>query len=299
MGKRIEALQAGRGIAALAVVVLHAHLYNPKYAIFALGVYGVDFFFLLSGFIIYHVYSAREMKLRAYAKSRAIRIFIPYLPIGFASALAYAASHHTGWSWFASLTLLPADSRPALAVAWSLQREMVFYCLAAAFFASRSPLAAAALWAIAIIARHLFSKPLGSVETVVFGWQNVEFVAGMYLARLAPTNLLHRIRAPRALCYMGDASYSIYLAHLPVMAVLWRLGMPPLGLVTIPVGAGILYHHMVEKPGLRWAERLTGERDHASIAANALQVPGVPALTHDQPILPPAEGLTFQQISPT
>jgi exopolysaccharide production protein ExoZ len=261
-GQRIEALQAGRGLAALAVVVLHAHLYNPKHAILAFGVYGVDFFFLLSGFIIYHAYSTRELKLAAYAKSRAMRIFVPYLPIGIATALAYAASHHTGWSWFASLTLLPAEGRPALSVAWSLQREVIFYVLAAAFFASRNPLSCAGLWAVAIIARNAIPPALTPVESVVFGLQNLEFVGGMYLAKLPTAGLLRRIRVPRALCYMGDASYSVYLAHLPIMAVLWRIGVPPIGLVVIPVGAGILYHHMVEKPGLRLVGRMLGKRRH-------------------------------------
>ena len=61
----INSLQVFRGIAALAVVAHHAALSTDAFVqslpggwlrVFDLGAFGVDFFFVLSGFIIMHAH---------------------------------------------------------------------------------------------------------------------------------------------------------------------------------------------------------------------------------------------------
>ena len=147
-------LQAGRGLAAFAVVLHHADNAVAKQvgalpdwlsAIAAYGYLGVDFFFVLSGFIIYYVNYSRVDRpgfARAYLTSRTTRVYIPYWPIGIAVGMAYLlfadlASAGREWDWFSTITLLPSFEHPALGPAWTLQHEVVFYLFALVAFLSR------------------------------------------------------------------------------------------------------------------------------------------------------------------
>ncbi len=251
---RIEALQAGRAIAALAVVAFHAHLYLPTADFLLFGKHGVDFFFVLSGFIISHV-AGRTFAPAKFLRDRAIRIFVPYLPVGIAAAIGYSVTgiaSEWNWNWFSSLTLLPSDGRPALTVAWTLQRELIFYAFAAVFFWSGRPMLLASLWAAAILARMTAVAPLGYVEEMFLGPINIEFVAGIALYRLISTEWLASIPVPNLLGRLGDASYALYLVHLPVMGILWRIDAGFVALVIASVAAALAYHWAFERPALAW-----------------------------------------------
>lgn len=108
------------------------------------GEAGVAFFFVLSGFIIHYIHRQdfnQPQKLLHYLRKRAIRIYPTYLIIFisvFALAKAIPSLRDTMPSDIAvlvkSVLLLPQDSKsvggtgaPVLAVAWSLQYEILFY----------------------------------------------------------------------------------------------------------------------------------------------------------------------------
>lgn len=119
---------------------------------------GVDFFFVLSGFIIYH--STQGKNLSAYTLSRVRRVYLPYLPVGIGIALLYtlAPQFSAGdryWSWLPTLTLLTVKAETALSVAWTLKHELVFYALFAAFHFSGRLVLGLAAWSVAIIASAL------------------------------------------------------------------------------------------------------------------------------------------------
>jgi len=151
---------------------------------------GVDFFFVLSGFIMTHVNAGKTPNAEwrgQYVKSRLTRIYVPYLPIGIALALAYTflpAFSNSGrlWGWYETLTLLPGTVDPALLVAWTLQHEIIFYLLFLLFISTGRPLFAAGLWAVAIISYNLLigtpSRPLQPFLATI----NLEFLFGMLAA---------------------------------------------------------------------------------------------------------------------
>lgn len=83
--ERIETLQAIWAIAAFMVVLFHAgHAADkhggsmPFVGLTGLGEFGVDMFFVLSGFIILHVTVGRGRSWADYALARFRRIFLPY-----------------------------------------------------------------------------------------------------------------------------------------------------------------------------------------------------------------------------
>src|ERR1700757_3534806 len=98
---QLRSLQAGRGIAALAVAIHHAAYATAQFVaqlpdwlavVFHQGLLGVDFFFVLSGFIILnaHLDDAPTMAaFRSYVLKRIVRIYVPYLPIVLTLIAAY------------------------------------------------------------------------------------------------------------------------------------------------------------------------------------------------------------------
>lgn len=267
--KTIYVLQAGRALAALAVVAHHAAASAETFSgdlpawlkvLTDRGYLGVDFFFVLSGFIISYVNRQEGPWFRQYASSRSERIFVPYLPIGIAIALAYTlvpnlSAGDRDWSWIASLTLLPVG-QPALIVAWTLQFEVAFYLIfALAKFLGR-PISIVAMWAAAMILLAVIDPELGPVALSItveflFGMLAVEavsrkvpavvpalacfaayyfipqreiFGAAMAFLVVALVRAEHagRLSTPAWLVFLGAASYSIYLIHNPVAALTAR-----------------------------------------------------------------------------
>jgi peptidoglycan/LPS O-acetylase OafA/YrhL len=254
VGKQIDILHAGRGIACVAIVAVHANYYAPAANWIDIGRFSVHFFFILSGYVIYHAHAGRSFDFRRFAIGRFNRVYPPYLPVGIFAALCYI------WlgrdvDWLASLTLLPGET--ALIPAWTLQQEVVFYALAGVFFVTRAPLWGAAIWAGAILIRAAYPALLGTWEAAILDPVNLCFPFGMLLARL---NLAPDVAISRPLVFLGEASYSIYLVHLPVMGGLWRCGVGFGPLIIGGVVCGIAYHLLVERPLLTMLRRATSSQ---------------------------------------
>jgi peptidoglycan/LPS O-acetylase OafA/YrhL len=179
---RIDSLQAGRGLAALAVIAGHANLASRDFTgvsvpLLDYGWLGVDFFFVLSGFII--SWSAPGKAAGNFAWHRFRRVVLPYLPMGVGMGLLYAlfpgisAGSHD-WSWLPTLTLLPVNASPALSVAWTLQHEMLFYGLFLAFCFSGRFALGFTLWALAIACALIFNVDWLALRPI-----NLEFLFGV------------------------------------------------------------------------------------------------------------------------
>lgn len=205
-------LQIGRGIAAIAVAVHHAMLATHSllpasvpdvwYKLCNLGYLGVDYFFVLSGFIIAHVTRTlpkNAQGLRYYAMARAIRIYLPYLPLSLAMVTAFAwipglsLGDREGFSTIASLTLLPASTPPALSVAWTLQHEIVFYVMfALCCFLLKQP-RLIFLWALPIVLLRPYALP--QAWAIPFGAINLEFLLGVAACEIFHTQRISRHQA--------------------------------------------------------------------------------------------------------
>ncbi|TBX66365.1 acyltransferase [Flavobacterium silvisoli] len=200
----LDVLQIFRGIAALMVVVHHSvgslkfyHKIDSPLLSFigAVGKYGVDFFFVLSGFII--VYTAHfkyndPNAFRDYVKNRLIRIYVPYLPIGVFMLLLYTVipSFSNGsrdLSVLTSLTLIP-HGNPALSVAWTLSFELCFYLLFSVSFFSRKIWNYLVLvWVVSVLlfnytSLHSLTFLNNPFIQVLLSPYNIEFVLGYLLA---------------------------------------------------------------------------------------------------------------------
>jgi len=200
-GGKFGSLEFARGIAALLVVLDHAGYMVREDRYFGQDAFGglllnlhvgVDFFFVLSGFIISTVHwgdAGRRDRLRHYAKRRFMRIFPPYWVVLTFVVVAYALSPQLGVArqheWpnvVASYVLFPMPDQPVLGVAWTLVFEMAFYILFAGYiFIGRSLLWIFAPWAIAVLwaAAH---GPLDYPTDFLTSPYHLEFAMGVLVA---------------------------------------------------------------------------------------------------------------------
>ena len=199
---RLSGVDAARGIAALLVVLLHASDYMgvPKYfdyrplgGLFQWGWAGVDFFFVLSGFVI--TYSSipllgRPGGIRHYFVRRFTRIYPIYWVVtammlaGFVLLPVSRSGFETGpWTLFTSITLLPSGAPVIVPVAWTLIYEVLFYALfAVAVVQPRSGFALLAVWQAATLVVQLSGASDGVVAGYLFGWRNLHFGLGVVAA---------------------------------------------------------------------------------------------------------------------
>lgn len=199
-GESIASLQLGRAIAAFIVVMHHseqaanAFTVGPDLDLFGWGIHGVDFFFVLSGFIIYHVHSRDPRGIdpaRRYALKRLVGIYVPYLPIGIGMVVLYSmfpglSASERQWGLLTSFTLLPSSLPPALSVAWTLVFEILFYGVFLAYYLTRYFSSVIAFWFVAILASqalgidHDFAVLAHLLDPIV-----LEFILGMLAAKIA------------------------------------------------------------------------------------------------------------------
>ena len=134
MNQKINNIQGLRAFAAFIVVLYHGSIHLPYMETF--GTFGVDIFFVISGYIMARIC---ETNPSFFLRRRLIRIVPPYW--AFTTLLFLVAFKHPEWmgataaSWTdycKSLFFIPYYKsnglmRPLLFVGWSLNYEMFFY----------------------------------------------------------------------------------------------------------------------------------------------------------------------------
>lgn len=240
MKQKLESLQVGRGVAAFMVLVFHSQVFmrvvhpdSELTRIFGFGRTGVDFFFVLSGFLMVYVHRrdfGMPRRLGVYAYKRLTRIYPIYwvlcailIPIVF---LAPWVMQNQGKSTLSTLLmsvfLVPHDGARLIGITWSLEYEMMFYFAFAAFFVSaRFGLALFGAWFVAIAATGIWgpatlnSISVPQLSPFILGFMlNLhvgEFMLGMVAAWLVQRGV--RLRMPRALLASALVAAAAFAAY--------------------------------------------------------------------------------------
>jgi exopolysaccharide production protein ExoZ len=321
----ISGLQVGRAVAAVLVLLCHSEYAAQAYlgstlthGFFNFGKSGVDFFFVLSGFIMWRVHSrdiGRPERLRVYVTKRIWRIYPAYWAVLILLLIAYSvvpgARPFTDLRQIAaSFALIPYSEGFILEIAWTLSYEIAFYIvLGVAIWSMRAGALIASAWLAISLAfqdavypisffaapyvvhflvgigistlvdRNLPGIMILALGTALFGLTAMlapaidsEIAAFAYAGSsgLMITGLvLANIPWPRFVRFVGDASYSIYLVHVPVLLLTSKVLSSFLGpegqiaAIVAALAAGILFHLAVEKPILRRVERRFSVDPHA------------------------------------
>ncbi|MCC7373779.1 MAG: acyltransferase [Verrucomicrobiales bacterium] len=307
---RLDFIQSLRGIAAVLVLLFHVTgntLYHFKHAPFLgwfeFGEVGVPIFFVISGFIIFHAHR-RDLgdpgKLPRYLWRRATRIYPAFWIANAAMCLLYLVRPQFADDprimepamVAASFALLPTGIDPPLAVAWTLQYEILFYvAFSCGILHRRLGSIAVAVIGVPALATYLLKEfparyqppvldVLFSPLQVLFGlgilahylqtrtrdastpgatrWRNlaawlalvlaligaahvnrygnlmkagyvgVSFLFGIATATLiacGPGTAITRVLGKSRLwVFLGNASYSIYLVHSPIISAFMKVG---------------------------------------------------------------------------
>ena len=199
-----NSLQIFRGLAAFGVVIHHAALSTNGivdkiptwlFEILNHGYLGVDFFFVLSGFIIMnsHFDDTKSIHaLKVYLIKRFVRIFPPYWPVSLVLIMGYfvlpgmTQGVRNDFSWLSSIFLFPDVSPPALSVAWTLIHELLFYIIFTIFFfSSRYFTTVVIIWVLAILSTIEWADGVqfSPLLTCLISTLNLEFVMGMVVAK--------------------------------------------------------------------------------------------------------------------
>ncbi|SDN34501.1 Peptidoglycan/LPS O-acetylase OafA/YrhL, contains acyltransferase and SGNH-hydrolase domains [Paenibacillus sp. yr247] len=224
-------LQASRGAAAFFVLLFHTSAMSFKYfqydflGISAIGRSGgVDFFFLLTGFLLYHTYGHKigtKMTVLPYLTNRLIRIYPFYwlitlvvLPVYFlVPSFGYGYETHKD-TIIKSFLLLPQAHGPVLPVAWSLSYFVLFYLVFSFLMAlGRKPAYLfVSIW-MTLTLCHFLNVPLIGADidrhfylNFLFSGVNLEFIAGCLLAKWAEH---HRNKHYKQLIVIGALGFAL------------------------------------------------------------------------------------------
>jgi peptidoglycan/LPS O-acetylase OafA/YrhL len=233
MTRKINNIQALRAYAALAVVLWHTGFIFPH--MLQMGKFGVDIFFVISGYIMARIC---EGDTRYFLRRRLIRIVPPYWAMTillFCFSLLFPklllSTQADPSDLLRSLLFIPyyrEDGliRPLLYVGWSLNYEILFYLLITVgiYLLPKHPLAFATglLVSLQLICSHYAG--LGAVPTCYSSNVVYEFVLGIVayeIARRIPSSAATAIR-PFSLIVLGASLAGIVflqgVAHSPLPA---------------------------------------------------------------------------------
>lgn len=240
MKQKLESLQVGRGVAAFMVLLFHSQVFmrlvHPESAfsrMFGFGRTGVDFFFVLSGFLMVYVHR-RDFgvpgRLGVYAYKRLTRIYPVYwvlcaglIPL---VLLVPSVTQNQGKTTLATLLmsvfLVPHEGARLIGITWSLEYELIFYLsLVAFFFSVRLGLLLFSTWFVAIAAVGIWGpSALNSIGTpqispfilgFILNLHVGEFMLGMVAAWLVARGV--RVPTPRVLLVAALTAAAAFAAY--------------------------------------------------------------------------------------
>jgi peptidoglycan/LPS O-acetylase OafA/YrhL len=339
--KKLNLLQVYRGIAALLVVMFHLNQMSTErlnqvtfFNLFYSGWSGVDYFFVLSGFIMVYVHRSaigKKDQLKSFLVKRAVRIYPIYWIItltvwclflvipAFANTQDLSLGH-----LIVSLLLIPQKDplfkdKFILEVGWTLTYEIYFYLLfsIAIWLKPKHSVPILSAWLLVTILHYRkivkfpedffwletvfgdmnlelvlgclaayivikYNNKIGKYRWILFGIANLGYVileilgawgniaigriptfgvlAALLIIAATSIDLKDSPKIPGLLIFVGDASYSIFLTHMPVISAITKilqkanLGkyydgfFAPALLAVFTVVFGCIFYSLIEKP---------------------------------------------------
>ncbi len=302
-GDKLTLIEAGRGIAVLAVVIFHANA-SSRYVggtyYSSLGVleHGVDFFFVISGFIIYFVHAdgphggaaAKECLRR-----RVLRIFptLWCIVAGWVLLRSLAGEPPDGATFLRSMLPYPSLEPTLPLVIWTLRFELLFYAVFAIFlFRPRCGIAIFAIWSLAVIGQMIlifFGHGLTGLVSFYLSAYVLDFIIGMGIAFLYKAFVFKPSIYPLliALCllvlflYLIGPTGTARLSFADYSSMPAAFGVFALGLLFAFVVYGLLAaEKVIAAPA--WLVRLGG----MSYALYLIHTPVNAVVQHALPFLP-------------
>lgn len=211
---KFKLIQVFRGIAAMLVIMHHLianstnHLDYVTYGnFFNFGFVGVDFFFVLSGFIITYVHfpdlmESSENRLARFFKKRFIRIYPIYWVIAIVTVIIYYKStpifmqqadlkiDFSSWRsvkfLFESFLLIYNEKIRLVGVAWTLSYELLFYVIfgLGILLKFKAAKIIAFVWLLLILLFAFVFPADNEVYKFIFNVIIIEFLAGCIVAYL-------------------------------------------------------------------------------------------------------------------
>ena len=265
---KIKNIQALRGVAVLLIVLFHLLSVEKKYGgaqtilpdFFQFGMFGVDLFFVISGFVMVTVTRGkfgRPGQAFTFLYHRISRIYPLYwfysllvLAIFLLQPTLVNSSQGNQANLLASFLLLPQQQMPLLMVGWTLVHEIYFYLIffLLLFLPQKYLLAGLAAWTTGILLLSLQTTPASlPVLQLISHPLTLEFIGGCLLAVLtskiqsaisAATTLAAAllIFAAAILCFMYQWQTTGLIEPPGLQRVLY-LGIPALLIVYFLVRA--------------------------------------------------------------
>ena len=334
--KKLNLLQVYRGIAAILVVMVHLTIKSAEnlnqvtfFNLFQAGWSGVDYFFVLSGFIMVYVHRSaigKPEQLKSFLVKRAVRIYPIYWIVTLIALCLFLViagfAHYQDLSLgyvIMSLLLIPQKDKAILEVAGTLMYEINFYLLfsIAIWLKPKHSVPLIAAWLLVTILNYRkiikfphdsflletvfgnlnlelvlgclaayivikYNNNIGKYRWILFGIANLGYVilgiltswgyigfgrihtfgvlAALLIIAATSIDLNDSPKVPKILTYLGDASYSIYLTHLPVITAITKIMQKanlakyfdsffaPALLALFAVVFGCLFYSLIEKP---------------------------------------------------
>lgn len=173
------------------------------------GFFGVDIFFVLSGYVMWHVAGRLEdASPFEFLYARLTRIYLGYWPYLLAAVCLvgmYQSARFDGLSILSSVMLFPVGDKLFLPVAWTLQYELYFYAVffLLLFLPIRARLAFLLFAVVCVVGRQFYVETLHPLERLVLDKRLnfmlspycLEFLAGSLLACYLSERQVKSLRA--------------------------------------------------------------------------------------------------------
>lgn len=224
----IDGIQILRGLAALLVVIRHGTKEINQFN-FEVGQFGVDLFFVISGFVIY--LTSKNINWSLFAKKRLVRILPLYWLVSGIALLGAVLLNKAEISellthFVFSLLFIPhGDLFPTLYVGWTLNFEMWFYILFGSLIFFKAELlkgTTVSLLTAVCIGLIIFSLQSWEVTapTVPLLPITLEFLAGVWIAHFYSSSF-HLDRGA-CLGLLAAAVVWLFIAPAAGAYTIWR-----------------------------------------------------------------------------